>query len=191
MRLVLFLAAIAIVPAAPAQTASSSPRLQNRFQIAPVPSDPLEAVTGETHVPASPEERAALVSLMQRALENHDLHLRGGAPYHLQVSFAAAPSTLNPGGAGVLEETWVSGQNWRWSGNVGGYANVQIGSNGAVYGQSAAPMPIHFKLLRDALFAPVLAVGRQATLRSANVSIEGAAATCILFSGPHNEQTPA
>jgi hypothetical protein len=37
----------------------------------------------------------------------------------------------------------------------------------------------------------VLAVGRQATLRSANVSIDSAAATCILFSGPQNEQMPA
>jgi hypothetical protein len=191
MRLVLFSAAAVIALVAFAQNPQLPTGLQNRFQLAPIPVDPLEAATGETHVPASPQERAALVSLMDRALENHNLHLRGGAPFHLQVSFTAAPSTLNQGGAGALEESWVSGQNWRWSANVGGYSNVQIGASGAVYGQSTGPMPIHFKILRDALFAPVSGVGRQATLRSANISIDGAAATCILFSAARNEHAGA
>jgi hypothetical protein len=191
MQLVPIAAVLAIVSTALAQNAPVVPRMQRNFQIAPVPADPLEPVTGDTRIPGSPQERAALLALMEKAMENHNLHLRGGAPYHLQASFTAAPSTLNPGGAGVLEESWVSGQNWRWSGNVGGYSNVQMSSNGVVYGTNTVPMPIHFKILRHAVFAPLVTLPRQRTLRSATASIQGVQATCILLSAGWNEQTPA
>jgi hypothetical protein len=83
--------------------------------IAPIPPNPLELATGPAQVPATPAERAAVISLMDRAFENHSMHLRGTAPYALQVSFNASASTLYPGGSGSLQQTWVSGENWRWS----------------------------------------------------------------------------
>src|SRR5262249_44862008 len=143
-------------------------------QFAPVPPDPAELVTGQTSLPSSPQERAALIDLMQKAFDNHSRHQRGGAPYDLRVSFTLAASTVYQGGSGTMEERWVSGRNWKWAAALGNYSNVQVSSNGVVYGRSRAPQPIHFKLLRAAIFAPIGSVGRQMTIRSASTTWQGA-----------------
>jgi hypothetical protein len=161
------------------------------FQLAPVPPDPLELVTGQTQVPSGAEQRSALVTLMENTLANHNLHLRGDNPYDLQVSFSAAASTLYPAAQGTLEETWLSGHDWRWTASLGSYSQLQLGSDAAVYGQNRAVMPMRLKTLRGALFAPVPANGRRLTIRTAAVSWNGTALTCILTSAGGNAQMPA
>jgi hypothetical protein len=159
--------------------------------IAPVPPDSLELVSGQTQVPAGPQQRSALVTLMGNALANHNLHMRGCNPFNIQVSFNAAASTLYPAGQGTLEENWVSGQHWRWTASLGNYAQLQIGSNSAVYGQNLAVMPMRVKALREALFAPLPGNGSRLTLRSASVSLNGTPLTCVLTSSGANQQIPA
>jgi hypothetical protein len=160
--------------------------------VAPVPPDPLELVTGPTQVPATAGERAALVFLLINASEHYALHSRGGPAHILQISFNATPSTLYPGGAGQLRETWISGQSWRWDGSMGSYSLVRISSNGAVYDSNQNSMiPMHFKLLTDAVFAPIEGAPRQQTLQTASVAWKGAQITCILESGQGNAQVGA
>ncbi len=159
--------------------------------IVPVPSDPLELVTGQTQIPAGPQQRSALVTLMGNALANHNLHIRADNPFDIRVSFSAAASTLYPAGQGTLEESWVSGQHWRWTASLGNYSQLQIGSNSAVYGQNLAVMPMRVKALREALFAPLPGNGSRLTLRSASVSLNGTPLTCVLTSAGANQQTPA
>ena len=159
-------------------------------QIAPVPSDPLELVTGETQVPSNAQQRSDLVTLVENALTNHNLHLRGNNPFDIRVSFTAAATTLYPAGQGTLEESWVSARHWRWSATLGNYSELKVGSDAAVYSQNTATMPMRLKTLREVLFAPVPGTGRRLTIRSAAVSWNGAAITCILTSAGANAQVP-
>lgn len=160
--------------------------------VAPVPPDPFELVTGPTQVPATPADRAALVALMLNATEKYALHARGGPAHVLQISFNAAPTTLYAGGAGQLRETWISGQNWRWDASMGDYSLLRISSNTAIYDQDPnRPIPIRLKMLANAVFAPIEAAPRRATIRSATVPWKGAQITCIMTSGQGNEQVGA
>ena len=156
-----------------------------------VPPDRLELVTGRTEIPQGPQQRGAVVSLLENTLANHNLHLRGNHPYDLQVTFTAAASTLYPAGSGTLEESWVSGQHWRWTAALGGYSQLQIGSDQGVYGQSQQPMPMRLKTVREVLFAPVVLRARQVTIRTASASMNGTALTCILTSAGSNPQVAA
>ena len=160
--------------------------------VAPVPPDPLELVTGPTQVPANAAERGALVQLLLNATEKYALHERGGPAHLLQVSFNATASSRYQGGAGQLRETWINGQNWRWDGTLGSYSLMRISSNTAIYDQTPnSVVPMRFKMLASAIFNPIEAAPRRATLRSATVSWKGAQITCILTSGEGNAQVGA
>jgi hypothetical protein len=88
-----------------------------------------------------------------------------------------------------LRETWISGENWRWDGSLGDYSLQRISSNAAVYDQNANSMiPLRLKMLANAVFAPIEAAPRRATVRFANVEWKGAQITCILTSGQGNAQ---
>jgi hypothetical protein len=165
--------------------------LGQSIQIAPVPPNPLELVTGETQVPASPEQRAAIVSLLDRTVENHNLHLRGGPPFTLNLSLNVAASTLYPAASGTMQESWVTGDHWRWSASLGSYSQIQLSSNGAVYNQNPATLPIRLREIRGAVFAPVLAAPRRATIRTATVAYKGTQITCIMLSAGGNAQKAA
>ena len=160
--------------------------------VAPVPPDPLELVTGPTQVPATPAERGALVQLLLNATEKYAMHERNGPAHVLQISFNATSSTLYPGGAGQLRETWISGQNWRWDGALGNYSLLRISSNAAIYDQTPGnAIPLRFKMLVNAIFNPIETAPRRATLRSAKVSWKGTQITCIMTSGQGNAQIGA
>ncbi len=164
--------------------------LCQKYSVAPVPPDPLELVTGPTEVPATPEQRGALVALMNRAFEHYSLHARGTPAHVLQMSFTAGASTLNPGGNGQLRETWLSGENWRWDGTLGGDTLLRISSNAAVYDQNPNSMiPLRLKMLANAVFAPIQGAPRRETIRTASVEWKGSPITCILASAEGNPQT--
>jgi hypothetical protein len=165
---------------------------QADYPVAPVPPDALELVTGPTQVPANAEQRGALVALMNRAVAHYSLHSRDTAPHVLDISFNATASTLNPGGAGQLRETWTSGENWRWDGSLGGYSLLRISSNAAIYDAIPSMMiPLRLKMLANAVFAPIQGAPRRETIRMASVTWKGAQITCILTSAEGNEQVPA
>jgi hypothetical protein len=160
--------------------------------VAPVPPDPHEIVSSETHIPADAAERGALVTLMSRAADNYALHSRGTPAHALQINFNAASSTLYQGGPGSLRETWISGQNWRWDGTLPGYTLQRISSNGAIYDQNPDGMiPMRIKMLASAVFAPLGGAPRRETIRTAAATFNGVSLTCILTSAQGNEQIAA
>src|SRR5262249_60861173 len=77
---------------------------QNPPLVAPVPPDSHELVTGATQVPSTPEERSAVLSLLERARQNADLHAAGSAAFNLRLNFSAGGNAQQTG-AGEMEET--------------------------------------------------------------------------------------
>jgi hypothetical protein len=153
----------------------------------PIPQNPLELVTGGAQAPATAADRGALVVLLNRAVDHYSLHARGTPAHVLQITFTAAGSTLYPGGAGSLRETWISGQNWRWDGALADYKLSRISSNGAVFDQNPnSRIPLRIKMVANAVFAPIEGAPRRDSLRSANVTWKNTTLTCILKSvGPN------
>src|SRR5579871_5185668 len=99
---------------------------QDAPQIAPLPYDPLELATGPVVVPSSPEQRIAVLDLLERARQNSAMHSPGMAPFDIKVSFNSVGKDSHNQGYGELEETWLDGQTWRWSTRIGDYSQLRI-----------------------------------------------------------------
>src|SRR5690348_17920159 len=95
-------------------------------QVALLPYDPLELATGPTTVPSTPEQRATLLNLLESARQNSAMHAPGMAPFSLKVSFNSIGRDSHNQGYGEMEETWLSGQTWRWSARLGDYSQLRI-----------------------------------------------------------------
>jgi hypothetical protein len=183
-----------VAPVAPSRQESGVVVAQNRPGLAggafvrsnedsvPIPPDPREPITGPIQVPATPADRATALSLLERARQNSNMHIQGSAPFHLRASFVASGNGAFTG-SGELTETWLSGQRWRWTANLGSYSQARIGSGNVGYDETpvrAVPMSVH--LLRNAIFAPVRQVS-VAGLRTAAIQWNRKPATCLLVSG--------
>lgn len=143
------------------------------------PSDPMEPVTGGAQQITTAEQRAALRMLLLRAANNYQMHAPGTPAHIVQVSFTATASTSFAGGTGILRETWISGQNWRWDATLGSYSLLRISSNGVAYDQQPLhPIPLRLKMLAGALFAPV--IPNAVLERTAQATWKGTQVTCIL-----------
>jgi hypothetical protein len=160
------------------------------LQPLPPPSDPLEPVTTEVQPITTVEQRASLVGLMNRAMDQYAMHAKGTPAHMLQISFNATASTLFPGGAGHLRETWISGQNWRWEATLDSYSLLRISSDGVAYDEQAPrPIPLRLKMLANAVFAPMQP--RAPSLRTASANWKGLQVTCALTSFPMMRQAAA
>ena len=154
--------------------------------VAPIPSDPLEMVTGQTQAVNAHPKRAAVVRLLGRARDGYALR-SAGRGYDLKVSF-----TVNSGGRteydGVweMEDVFDPRQGFRWTAkSSAGYAITRISSNGMIYGEETASyIPLRLHEARAALFDPIPAAGNvaRASIRTANTTFEGTQLTCVLIS---------
>jgi len=193
-RLLIALHALLFLLFALAASAQSSPlakpSAQKPLQLAPIPADSYELATGATLVPESPEQRAFILGLLEKARQNTDLHAPATPPFALKVSFTASGGSVETG-SGEMEEDWQSPNVWRWSARMGAYAQVRIGRNGAAYDQNAGvPLPLRLHLLRSAIFWPVKAFSPAALLRFAAAKWQGADTACTLISGARGDLTP-
>ena len=183
MRRIFITAALAILPA------FAQPN------IAP-PNDPHDPITASGQTPQQVEtvqQRAAATTLLIQASDHYAMHAKGTPAHVLQMSFNTTASTLYPAATGQLTETWISGQNWRWDGSLGNnYMLLRISSNGVAYDQTAnQPMPIHMKMLANAVFAPEQNIApRTQPMRTASVPLNGTQVTCILLRAPLGDQPP-
>ncbi len=152
------------------------------ISIAPVPADPHEPVTGRIQLSATPADRAAALALLERARQNSKLHMPGTPPYRMVVPFNAS-GNLTQVGSGELTETWLSGQKWRWTAQLGGASVVRI-SNGfrRVAGNDPGSVPSRVHMLRNAIFWAVRQSPSSAQLRTAEIQWNGKPATCVLVS---------
>jgi hypothetical protein len=156
---------------------------------APLPVDGQEPITGEIQVPAAPADRAAALSLLERARQNSGLHIAGTPPFQLDATFLAS-GNVNYVGSGALSETWISGRRWRWTANLGDYSQARIGSGQSGFDEqpvSSVPMRVH--MLRGAIFAPVQ-FGPALRLRTAAAQWNRKPVTCMLLGGEWGATAP-
>lgn len=162
---------------------------QKTPEVAPVPSDSLELVTGATRVPDTPHERARVLDLMERARQNSDLSTPGGPAYTLKVNFSAS-GNVQFTGSGEMEETWISPYVFRWSARLGDFELTRIAVRGSVLDDKPTefiPMRVH--MLRDALFWPVHFSAADALIRTATARWKGSEVICVLTSGAMADAT--
>jgi beta-lactamase regulating signal transducer with metallopeptidase domain len=179
-------------PAAPLRapaTVETRSEQRTRPTLAPVPADTQEPVTGSIQVPTTPAERAAALSLLERARQNSDMHLAGTPPFRLDVTFFTS-GNVSYVGSGTLSETWLSGQNWRWTANLAGYSQTRIGRGQMGFDEQPVPaVPLRVHMLREAVFWPVrFAPG--ARLRTAATQRNGKSLTCLLLNGQMDFEAP-
>jgi hypothetical protein len=156
---------------------------QNPPQLAPVPSDPLELASGPTLVPSTPQERAQVLDLLERARQNSDLHAPGSAAFTLKTTFSAS-GNVHYTGAGEMEETWLSPFSFRWGARLGGFELTRISSGGRIFDDKPVDfIPIRLHMLRDAIFWPINFNQAHALIRTAAAHWRGSEVTCILTSG--------
>jgi hypothetical protein len=158
--------------------------------VAPLPFDPLELATGPTVVPDTPQKRAVVLDLLERARQNSAMHTPGTAPFSLKVSFNSVGKGSRNSSYGELEETWLNGQTWRWSARLGDYSQLRIFYGSEAYDDKPhGHMPLRLQMVRNSVFWPVLGKFSSALLRMATAKWEGTDLACILISGAVNDVT--
>jgi hypothetical protein len=163
---------------------------QSAPKVAPLPYDPLELATGPTVVPDTPEKRALVLNLLERARQNGAMHSPGTAPFNLKVSFNSSGNNSHNTGYGEVEETWVNPSMWRWSARLGDYSQFRIFYNGAAYDDKPrGHMPLRLQMVRNAVFWPVSGDFEDALLRMATANWQGTGVACILISRNDNQAT--
>ncbi len=163
---------------------------QSAPKVAALPYDPLELATGPTVVPDTPEKRALLLNLIERARQNSAMHLPGTAPFTLKASFNPTGDSKNTS-YGEVEETWLNGQTWRWSARLGDYSQLRIFYEGAAYDDKPKGyIPLRLQMVRNAVFWPVVGNFAPMLLRMATASFQGTDLACMLISGGGNDASP-
>jgi hypothetical protein len=157
--------------------------------VAPIPADPHELVTGEVQVPATPGDRAAIFSLLERGKQNSDMHMPGSAPFLIKMSFNAAGAVAHTG-TGEISETWLSGRSWRYEQTMGDYSEVRIGVRGQTYEKKVNEVPLRVQMLRNAMFWPVGGNPSNSSLRSAAAQWDGKPVTCVLLGNGEQANAP-
>lgn len=158
--------------------------------MAPLPYDPLELATGPTVVPDTPEKRATVLDLLERARQNSGMHSPGTAPFSLKASFNSVGKDARNTGYGELEETWLDGQTWRWSARLGDYSQLRIFYEGDVYDDKPhGHIPLRLQMVRNSVFWPVVGNFSSSLLRMATAKWEDTELACILISGAINDAT--
>ncbi|MGA8622775.1 MAG: hypothetical protein WB660_30160 [Candidatus Sulfotelmatobacter sp.] len=164
---------------------------QSPLKTAPLPYDPLELASGPTTVPDTPQKRELLLNLLEHARQNNGMHTPGTPPFAMKVSFSST-GTSRYTGFGELEETWMSGNAFRWSARLGDYSQLRIFYDGAAYDDKPrGPIPLRIQMVRQSVFWPVTGRFAPALIRMATASWQGTELACMLISSGMNDTTPS
>ena len=146
---------------------------QSARKTAPLPYDPLELATGPTVVPDTPQKRELMLNLLEHARQNNGMHAPGSPPFSMKVTFNST-GTSRYTGFGEIEETWMSGQTFRWSARLGDYSQLRIYHDGAAYDDKPrGPIPLRIQMVRQSVFWPVTGRFAPALIRMATANWEG------------------
>ena len=163
---------------------------QKAPELAPLPSDSFELVTGATHVPGTPQERGQALDLLEHARQNSDLHAAGSPAFNMRINFSANGNVLFTG-SGEMEETWFAPYSFRWTARLGDFSLDRISTGGRIYDDKQASfIPIRLHMLRDAVFWPINFQQAHSLIRTASATWRGKELTCILTSGDMADPTP-
>ena len=134
----------------------------------------------------TPQDRSAILDLVDRARQNFDFQAGGTPPYQLKVSFEAS-GPVSYTGSGEMEETWLSARHWRWSAHLGGYSQNRISSNGRIFDDKAlSGIPMRVQMVRGTLLWPITGPGPHALMKATPANWNGVDVVCALFSGSGN-----
>lgn len=165
-------------------------------KVEPIPRDSLEMVTGDVRLADTPESRAPVLSVLDRARNSYALR-SAGQGYDLKVSFQ-----VNSGGVTAYDGVWQMEdmfdpqQGLRWTATVagGGYTITEISSHGNLYADGTpGAIPLRLQEARAALFGaiPARANLERATIRTSTGTFLGEPVTCALLSGARKKVSSA
>lgn len=142
----------------------------------PVPSDPLELVTGDAQPVTDVSQRAEMINLLSNAHRNSNVRAQ---PYDLKTTFTVSGALSN--GQWQEEDTSTGAGHYRWTADGPGYSAVNMTVNKIFYSsQPTAVLPLRLMQVREAIFRTPPVVGSYATLRTANASLNGVDLVCAL-----------
>jgi hypothetical protein len=168
---------------------------QNVLKIAPVPSDPLELVSGQIPVAVTAESRKAVVQLLAQARNNYSLRgTRQG--YDLKISFAVdSLGQTDYDGAWQMEDVFVPGQGLHWTAQKEAeYTLTGIAVNGQQYQEGTSELvPLRLEEARGILLHPLPsdAYLSRESIRTAPATFRDASVTCVLLSNSKSAVIPA
>lgn len=174
----------ALVPLVFAATLCWSQKQPIQLQIAPVPSDPHELVSGTIKVLDETDQRATVLGLIERARQNSDLHAPAGHPFDLKISFEAAGDVAQTG-PGQMEEIWLEPFKWRWTSTFGSYTDTRL-MVGRMYDENPTFLPLRLQMARSTIFWPIHTMPND-LLRIAPGTWNGSPVMCVLSSMPRWE----
>ncbi len=159
-------------------------------EIAPVPPDPLELVTGPVLTAASPASRKAALDLVAGARKHYALR-NAGQGYDLKVAFIAnSLGQTNYDGAWEMEDQFAPGQGLRWTAKAAtGYNITSIAVKGGTYAEgTASTVPLRLHEARGILLDPLPspAYASRESIRTSVATFNGATVTCVLLSRAGN-----
>ncbi len=161
------------------------PRAMQQVAEPPVPSDPLELVTGDAQPVQGVSQRADIVNLLENAHRHSNVRAQ---PYDLKTTFTVSGSLSS--GQWQEEDTSPAGLHYRWTVQGPSYSAVNMNLNRIFYSsQPATGLPLRLVQFREAIFYTEPTVGNRATLRTANASLNGVDLVCALVA--HNAIAPA
>ena len=168
---------------AQAPNPSSSPLSFQNLNALPrpaVPADPLDPVTGGAQPIQDAEQRAAVVTLLQKARELSNVRAQ---PYDLKTTFVSNGG-LPSDGSWTLEDTSPGRGLYRWTAQGPNYAAVNLYNNttqGMLYSnQPGGVLPLRLVQVREAIFFNFAPVGPRVPFRTAAGYVNGAAQNCVL-----------
>jgi hypothetical protein len=151
----------------------------------PIPSDPLELITGDAQPVTDVNQRAEIINLLANAHRNSNVRAQ---PYDLKTTFTVSGSLSS--GQWQLEDTSPGAGLYRWNVEGPGYSAVNLNVNRIFYSsQTATGLPLRLVQVREAIFKTEAVVGPRATLRTANASLNGVDLVCALVA--HNAMAAA
>ena len=167
---------------------------QNAPRIAPIPSDPLEMVSGPVQPVDTPASRDAVVQLLIRARTNYALRTASQG-YDLKVAFTVnSHGQTDYDGAWQMEDLFDPKLGLRWTAKAeAGYATTQISSQEKYYGDGTSDViPLRLQEARAALFGAIPTGNfNRAVIRTSTATFNGAPVTCVLISGSRNATAPS
>jgi len=145
----------------------------------PVPSDPLELVTGDAQPVQDINQRAEIVNLLVNAHRNSNVRAQ---PYDLKTAFTVSSSTSSDG-TWQMEDISPSASLYRWTVQSPAYSAVHLNANRILYSsQTPDILPLRLLQVRTAIFYRSANVGPRASLRTANGAFNGVEVVCALIS---------
>jgi hypothetical protein len=151
----------------------------------PVPSDPLELVTGNAQPVQDINQRAEIINLLATAHQHSNVRAQ---PYDMKTTFTVSGALSS--GAWQEEDTSPSGGMYRWTAQGPGYSALNMTLNRIFYtNQASISLPLRLIQVRGVIFRMAAVVGSYATLRTANGILNGVDVVCALVA--HNATVPA